>query len=117
MILKSDTPTVDEETVREYMEKVFAIVKRRNPHETEFHQTVKMLFDSLVPVLVKHPTYLKQNILERISEPERMISFKVPWIDDQGNVQVNRGYRVQFNGALGPYKGGIRFHPSVNPSI
>lgn len=117
MKVKNDTFTVSEATVRDYMDSVFAIVERRNPHEQEFHQTVKMLFDSLIPVFVKHPTYMDNNILERIAEPERMITFKVPWVDDQGNVQVNRGYRVQFNSAIGPYKGGIRFHPSVSQSI
>src|SRR5699024_9949368 len=72
---------------------------------------------SLEPVLVKHREYIKQNILERIVEPERQIMFRVPWVDDNGNIQVNRGFRVQFNSAIGPYKGGLRFHPSVNLSI
>ncbi|MFC4322958.1 NADP-specific glutamate dehydrogenase [Litchfieldia salsa] len=102
---------------RQYVDKVFEIVQSRNPGEVEFQQAVKEVFDSLVPVLAKKPHYIKQAILERIVEPERMISFRVPWIDDQGNVNVNRGFRVQFNSAIGPYKGGLRFHPSVNASI
>ncbi len=101
----------------EYVESVYETVKARNPHQVEFQQAVKEVFASLIPVLEKHPEYMKQSILERIVEPERMISFRVPWLDDEGKIQVNRGYRVQFNSALGPYKGGIRFHPSVNESI
>lgn len=102
---------------QQYVENVYETVKRRNPGEPEFHQAVKEIFDSLIPVFVKEPRYIKEAVLERIVEPERMITFRVPWCDDQGNVQVNRGYRVQYNSALGPYKGGIRFHPSVNASI
>lgn len=102
---------------KEYVDKVFQEVQKRNPHEIEFHQAVKEIFDSLVPVFAKHPKYMENSILERISEPERMISFRVSWVDDQGKVRVNRGYRVQFNSNIGPYKGGIRFHPSVNASI
>lgn len=109
--------TKQEANVREYMDNVFAVVKERNPNETEFHQAVKLLFDSIMPVLVKHPTYMDNGVLERLVEPERLITFQVPWADDQGKVRVNRGYRVQFNSTLGPYKGGIRFHPSVNTSI
>ncbi len=90
---------------------------KRNPHEPEFLQAVDEVLDSLKLVESKHPEYLKDNLLERIVEPERVIMFRVPWVDDDGNVQVNRGYRVQFNSALGPYKGGLRFHPSVNLSI
>ncbi|MFS0784561.1 NADP-specific glutamate dehydrogenase [Bacillus sp. 1P06AnD] len=100
-----------------YVNEVFEAVKKRNPNEEEFHQAVKEIFDSLVPVFAKHPQYMENNILERISEPERLISFRVPWVDDEGKVQVNRGFRVQFNSNIGPYKGGIRFHPSVNASI
>ncbi|MGM7722317.1 NADP-specific glutamate dehydrogenase [Metabacillus sp. Hm71] len=103
--------------VQNYVNQVYEKVKKRNPNEPEFLQAVKEVFDSLVPVLAKNPQYIKQAILERIVEPERLISFRVPWVDDQGNVQVNRGYRVQFNSAIGPYKGGLRFHPSVNASI
>ncbi len=90
---------------------------KRNPHEPEFLQAVDEVLDSLKLVESKHPEYLKENLLERIVEPERVVMFRVPWVDDEGNVQVNRGYRVQFNSALGPYKGGLRFHPSVNLSI
>ncbi|RXT08718.1 NADP-specific glutamate dehydrogenase [Ammoniphilus sp. CFH 90114] len=100
-----------------YVAEVYETVKKRNPGESEFHQAVKEIFDSLVPVFAKHPKYMEQGILERISEPERMFTFRVPWVDDQGKVQVNRGFRVQFNSAIGPYKGGLRFHPSVNASI
>ncbi|WP_408605279.1 NADP-specific glutamate dehydrogenase [Bacillus timonensis] len=99
------------------MNRVYEEVKKRNPHEPEFHQAVKEIFLSLVPVFAKNPKYMKQAILERIVEPERMITFRVPWVDDQGQIHVNRGYRVQFNSTLGPYKGGLRFHPSVNASI
>ena len=100
-----------------YVESVFETVQKRNPYEPEFHQAVKEILDSLVPVFSKHPKYQAAGILERLVEPERVISFRVPWVDDQGKVQVNRGYRVQFNSAIGPYKGGLRFHPSVNLSI
>ncbi|WP_280771194.1 NADP-specific glutamate dehydrogenase [Salipaludibacillus daqingensis] len=100
-----------------YVDGVYQTVKDRNPNESEFHQAVKEVFDSLMPVLEKNPVYMKQGILERIVEPERIISFRVPWVDDQGNVKVNRGFRVQYNSAIGPYKGGLRFHPSVNASI
>ncbi|MFA9559534.1 NADP-specific glutamate dehydrogenase [Evansella sp. AB-rgal1] len=103
--------------VKEYVNDVFEQVKKRNPNEVEFHQAVKEVFDSLIPVLTKNTKYIHHGILERIVEPERMISFRVPWVDDQGNVKVNRGFRVQYNSAIGPYKGGLRFHPSVNASI
>lgn len=88
-------------------------VKKRNPNEPEFLQAVQEVLESLHPVLDKHPEYEKYGILDRIVEPERQIIFSVPWVDDAGRVQVNRGFRVQFNGAIGPYKGGLRFHPSV----
>ncbi|MGE5607202.1 MAG: NADP-specific glutamate dehydrogenase [Bacteroidota bacterium] len=88
-------------------------VLKRNPNEPEFHQAVKEVLESLEPVMERHPEYVKAGILERIVEPERQIIFRVPWVDDQGKVQVNRGFRVQFNSAIGPYKGGLRFHPSV----
>jgi glutamate dehydrogenase (NADP+) len=101
----------------EYSDRVFQTVKSRNPNQTEFHQAVKEVFDSLVPVLADRPDLEKQAVLERISEPERLISFRVPWVDDKGGIHINRGFRVQFNSALGPYKGGLRFHPSVNESI
>lgn len=101
----------------QYVDEVFNKVVFRNAYEAEFHQAVREIFDSLIPVFAKHPKYMEQNILERIVEPERVISFRVPWVDDKGKVQVNRGFRVQFNSAIGPYKGGLRFHPSVNASI
>ncbi len=100
-----------------YVESVYATVVQRNPYEDEFHQAVREIFDSLVPVFAKHARYREQGILERLAEPERLIVFRVPWVDDSGRVQVNRGFRVQFNSAIGPYKGGLRFHPSVNASI
>ncbi|MFC7678707.1 NADP-specific glutamate dehydrogenase [Paenibacillus sp. GCM10028914] len=100
-----------------YVQSIFETVQKRNPNESEFHQAVKEILDSLVPILTKYPKYQNAGILERLVEPERVITFRVPWVDDQGKVQVNRGYRVQFNSAIGPYKGGLRFHPSVNVSI
>ncbi|UCC96479.1 MAG: NADP-specific glutamate dehydrogenase [Phycisphaerales bacterium] len=96
---------------------VYEDVLKRNPGETEFHQAVKEVLDSLGPVLEKHPEYVEAKVLDRVVEPERQIMFRVPWQDDKGNVQVNRGLRFEFNSALGPYKGGLRFHPSVNASI
>lgn len=92
---------------------VYEQVLRRNPGEVEFHQAVREVFDSLDLVVHKHPQYADGSILERICEPERQIIFRIPWVDDSGHVQINRGFRVQFNSALGPYKGGLRFHPSV----
>ncbi len=96
---------------------VYEQVVKRNPGELEFHQAVKEVLESLEPVAEKHPEYVKAGIFDRIVEPERQIMFRVPWVDDSGKVQVNRGFRVQFNSAIGPYKGGIRFHPSVNLGI
>ncbi|MFN7141893.1 MAG: NADP-specific glutamate dehydrogenase, partial [Limisphaerales bacterium] len=95
------------------LERIFQQVKARNPGEVEFHQAVKEVIESLGPVLAKHPEYSEAKIIERICEPERQVIFRVPWQDDSGTVQINRGFRVEFNSALGPYKGGIRFHPSV----
>ncbi len=100
-----------------YVAKVLEIVKQRNPGEVEFHQAVTEVLESLIPVLEKNKKYEKACILERIVEPERQIIFRVPWLDDQGNVQVNRGFRIEFNSAIGPYKGGLRLHPSVNIGI
>ncbi len=88
-------------------------VFRRNPGEAEFHQAVTEVFESLEAVSQKHPEYAEAAILQRMCEPERQIIFRVPWTDDAGRVQINRGFRVEFNSALGPYKGGLRFHPSV----
>ena len=99
------------------VEKVFQSVKRRDPDQPEFHQAVWEVLESLEPVLEAHPEYIDAGIVSRIVEPERMIQFRVPWVDDEGNTHVNRGFRIQFNGAIGPYKGGLRFHPSVNASI
>ena len=103
--------------VKEIVEKVIADVKVKNPGQEEFHQTVEEVFTSLIPVLEKNPAYVDEKILERLVEPERQIMFRVPWIDDKGEIQINRGFRVQYNSAIGPYKGGLRFHPSVNLSI
>jgi glutamate dehydrogenase (NADP+) len=97
----------------EKLEPIFADVLRRNPGEDEFHQAVREVLDSLGAVIAKHPHYAEGALIERICEPERQIIFRVPWVDDKGRVQINRGFRVQFNSALGPYKGGIRFHPTV----
>jgi glutamate dehydrogenase (NADP+) len=116
-ITKEMKMTSKEEKVQKYMNKVYEKVIERNPNEKEFHQSVKDVFQSLIPILAKKPEYMEKNILEQLVEPERVITFRVPWVDDQGKVQVNRGFRVQFNSALGPYKGGLRFHPSVNLSI
>ncbi|MCM3653164.1 NADP-specific glutamate dehydrogenase [Metabacillus litoralis] len=117
MITMEKTNNPDTQAAKEYINNVFETVKKRNPHEVEFHQAVKEIFDSLVPIFAKQPKYMEHNILERMVEPERVLSFRVPWVDDQGKVQVNRGFRVQFNSAIGPFKGGLRFHPSVNASI
>ena len=97
----------------EKIEAIYQQVVARNPGETEFHQAVKEVLESLGPVLVKYPEFSDKKIIERICEPERQIIFRVPWQDDRGEVQINRGFRVQFNSAIGPYKGGLRFHPSV----
>jgi len=92
-------------------------VVKRNPNEPEFHQTVKEVLESIEPVLEARPDFVESGVVERMVEPERIIKFRVPWLDDNGKVQVNRGFRIQFNSAIGPYKGGLRFHPSVNESI
>src|SRR5690606_19802479 len=99
--------------VQDRLEAIFADVVRRNPGECEFHQAVREVLDSVGPALVRHPEYADAKIVERICEPERQIIFRVPWEDDQGRIHINRGFRVEFNSALGPYKGGLRFHPSV----
>ncbi|MDR6757072.1 glutamate dehydrogenase (NADP+) [Mycoplana sp. BE70] len=103
--------------VDEKLEPILTEVLRRNVGEVEFHQAVREVLESLGRVVAKHPRYAENALIERICEPERQIIFRVPWIDDAGQVQINRGFRVQFNSALGPYKGGIRFHPSVNVGI
>jgi glutamate dehydrogenase (NADP+) len=100
-----------------YVEEVMTRVRAKNPAEPEFHQAVQEAFDSLRPVLQKHPEFQDARILERLVEPERVVLFRVPWLDDVGRVQVNRGVRIEMNSAIGPYKGGLRFHPSVNLGI
>ena len=95
------------------LEPVYDEVLRRNAGEDEFHQAVREVLESLAPVVDKRPEYAQASIIQRICEPERQIIFRVPWVDDEGRVQINRGFRVEFNSALGPYKGGLRFHPSV----
>ncbi len=101
----------------DYVERVLSELKQKNPNEPEFHQAATEILNGLRPVVEKHPEYEKAALLERFVEPERVIMFRVPWVDDKGQVHVNKGYRVQFNSAIGPYKGGLRFHPSVNLSI
>jgi len=100
-------------TLDEKLQHTYDEVLARNPGETEFHQAVHEVLDSLGPVVAKHPEYTDSAVIRRLCEPERQIIFRVPWVDDDGNVQINRGFRVEFNSALGPYKGGLRFHPSV----
>ncbi|MBQ2285070.1 MAG: NADP-specific glutamate dehydrogenase [Clostridia bacterium] len=100
-----------------YLENLMETVVKRNPAEPEFHQAVREVLESLEPVIEAHPEYIEKGVIDSIVEPERVIYFRVPWIDDNGKPQVNRGFRVQFNSAIGPYKGGIRFHPSVYSGI
>ena len=100
-----------------YVERIIDSLVSRNPGEAEFHQAAKEVLETLQPVIDKHPEYEAAGLLERLTEPERAIMFRIPWVDDSGKVQVNKGYRVQFNSAIGPYKGGMRFHPSVNLGI
>ena len=109
--------TADFHPLSDAAQPVFDAVRGLNPNEPEFHQAVHEVLHSIGPVLDRHPKYLDNGVLERLVEPERQVIFRVPWIDDDGKLQVNRGYRVQYNSALGPYKGGLRFHPSVNISI
>ena len=101
----------------QYLEGVMEQCIRRNPGESEFHQAVREVLESLEPVIEKRPELIEKGVIDSLVEPERIIKFRVPWVDDNGKVQVNRGFRVQFNSAIGPYKGGLRFHPSVNESI
>ena len=101
----------------EYLKRVYKGLEKRNANEPEFSQAVREVLESIQPVVEKHPEYEKAGLIERLVEPERIITFRVPWVDDAGKVQVNRGYRVQFNSAIGPYKGGLRLHPSVNLGI
>ncbi len=102
---------------QKYADAFMAELIAKNPGETEFHQAVKEVLESVAPYIVEHPYLMDLKVLERIVEPERVLIFRVPWLNDEGEVQVNRGYRVQMNSAIGPYKGGLRFHPSVNLSI
>lgn len=111
------TTVSNEQLAKEYVDGVFEQLKQQNSHQAEFLQAAEEIFISLVPVFVQHPEYIKANILSRIVEPDRIISFRVAWQDDHNQVQVNRGYRVQYSNVMGPYKGGLRFHPSVNESI
>ena len=101
----------------QYLNELMERVIKRNQNEPEFHQTVKEVLESIEPVVEARPEYITSGVLERMVEPERIIKFRVPWVDDNGNVQVNRGFRIQFNSAIGPYKGGLRFHPSVYEGI
>ncbi len=111
------TTVSNEQLAKEYVDGVFEQLKKQNSHQAEFLQAAEEIFISLVPVFAQHPEYIKANILSRIVEPDRIISFRVAWQDDNNQVQVNRGYRVQYSNVMGPYKGGLRFHPSVNESI
>lgn len=105
------------ELKNEYLKSVYAAVEQRNPGEKEFHQTVKEVFESIEPVVNMRPDLVEAGVIERMVEPDRFVQFRVAWVDDKGKVQINRGFRVQFNGAIGPYKGGLRFHPSVYSGI
>jgi glutamate dehydrogenase (NADP+) len=106
-----------EEEMSDYVKSLLQEVKAKNPSEPEFHQAVEEVAESLAIVLDRHPEYRKAKILERIIEPERVMMFRVPWMDDQGEIHINRGFRIEMNSAIGPYKGGLRFHPSVNLGI
>jgi glutamate dehydrogenase (NADP+) len=115
--ISSDNPTRKGETVMSVTQDVVAMVQEKDAGQPEFHQAVREVMQSLEPTEKKHPEFVKNKIYERVVVPDRAVIFRVPWVDDKGEVQVNRGYRVQFNNAIGPYKGGLRFHPSVNLSI
>jgi glutamate dehydrogenase (NADP+) len=117
MTTLTETKSVGTNQSSSIVDDFMAKVEERSPHEPEFHQAVREVVSSIMVVIQKRPEYRKAKILERIVEPERAIQFRVPWMDDAGDIQVNRGYRVEFNSAIGPYKGGLRFHPSVNLSI
>src|SRR5215510_6261842 len=118
ILMSAGTLTPTETRVSDdYIEQVLTQVKAKNPAEPEFHQAVQEVFDSLRLVLQRHPEYREARILERIVEPERVLMFRVPWFDDQNKIQINRGYRVQMNSAIGPYKGGLRFHPTVTLGV
>ena len=104
-------------SVKEYVEHFMADVVAKNPNELEFHQAVREVVESVAPYVLENPQLVKMKVLERIAEPERVVMFRVPWVNDAGEIMINKGYRVQMNSAIGPYKGGIRFHSSVNLSI
>jgi len=104
-------------TAKEYADKLMADVIAKNPGEKEFHQAVREVVESVAPMIVENPQLMKLKVMERIVEPERVVMFRVPWVSDSGEVMINKGYRIQMNSAIGPYKGGVRFHPSVNLSI
>jgi glutamate dehydrogenase (NADP+) len=116
-VVKMEANTITRAVVSTITRAVYEQLLSRNPGEVEFHQAVKEVLDSLEPVLERHPEYVDAKIVERIVEPERQIMFRVPWQDDKGNIHINRGFRFEFNSALGPYKGGLRFHPTVNTGI
>jgi len=99
-----------EQILEEFMAKVIA----KNPAEVEYHQAVREVAESLIPYVEENPKYKTAKILERMAEPERVLLFRIPWIDDKGEIQINRGFRIEMNSAIGPYKGGMRFHPTVN---
>ena len=103
--------------MKQYVNDILELVSKRDPEQVHFKNTVAEVLTSVVPLLEKHPEYKKYKMLERMIEPERVISFRVPWVDDKGEIQINRGYRVQMSSAIGPYKGGLRFHPSVTLDI
>ena len=104
-------------SVKEYVDRFMADVMAKNPGEVEFHQAVREVVESVAPYVLENPQWIKMKILERIVEPERVVMFRVPWVNDAGEIMINKGYRVQMTSAIGPYKGGIRFHASVNLSI
>ncbi|MED3660678.1 NADP-specific glutamate dehydrogenase [Ureibacillus sp. FSL K6-8385] len=115
--MQMTTEVKNQSKAKEYIDSVYNQLKNKYGYQTEFLQAVEEVFSTLVPVFEQHPEYIEQNILSRIVEPDRIITFRVTWQDDQNRVHVNRGYRVQFNNVVGPYKGGLRFHPTVNESI
>jgi len=115
--LEAKLNILEEMKMSNFVDTIMANVKAKNPAQPEFHQAVQEVVESLAPVIERHPEYKEARILERIIEPERQLMFRVPWVDDKGKVQINRGFRVEFNSAIGPYKGGLRFHPSVNLGI
>ena len=100
-----------------YIKDTIETLKQTSPAQSEFYQAVEDVLESIEPLLEERPKYREQAIIERLVEPERQVMFRVPWVDDNGQIQVNKGYRIEFNSALGPYKGGLRFHPSVNAGI